>query len=509
MDTINVTVRENIRLPKLCWLLQFSIDSGNVELCVGSKVERIEEAIVEGCWDGDFDVHELESKNLFGSAVKWSEDRLTVLGSISLTDRICYAQENDRITVSNSIFAMMAAIGARFDEKVNYYRLSYAPLAGIDCYSTELPVNHDSISVVHQLYHRNLEIKADGQIEVLCKTRARNFSSYKAYEDSLQNSVNEIVANITSEKRTHRVVPYATLSSGYDSTAVAALAKEAGISRALLCTKPKSKIFDLFGDRYLDDGSEAGQALSFNIQYVNARDYLIDEDEVFYIAPSVSTPETSFLPMAKYIESTHCLGAILTGYHGDKIWDKNVASKYVNDQLIRGDMSGINISEARLKSGFFNIAVPFLFARSAQSIISVGRSPEMGHWSIGGTYDRPIPRRLAEERGVPRRSFGIRKKAIIDRYPEPKNKLLAVDYRNYQRDKFKYSLFGYILAKWHYSFISTVGRRFNAKPIPGRSRSDFSYWVWFWSATKCIDAYSSVIGDDSRQAPGAVDTPGP
>lgn len=428
MNTITVTVRENTRLPKLCWLLNYAIDSGNVEICVGSKVETLDRAIVEGCWDGDFDADELEARNLFGSAVKWSEDKLTIIGSISLTDRICYAKEKERIIVSNSIFAVMGAIGGRFDEEANYYKLSYAPLAGIDCYPKELPIKHESIKYVNQLYHKNLEIAFNGQTRAWCKTKALDFSSYRVYEKCLQNCVNKIVGNITSERRTHRVLPYATLSSGYDSTAVAALAREAGVTSALLCTKPKPKIFDLFGDRYSDNGSEAGHALNFSIQYVNFRDSIIDEDEALFIAPAASTPETSFLPMAKYIESMKHLGAIFTGYHGDKIWDKNVASKYANDQLIRGDMSGINISEARLKSGFFNVAVPFLFGRSAQSIISISRSPEMSKWSIGGIYDRPIPRRLAEDRAVPRSCFGIRKKAIIDRYPEPKNKILAADY---------------------------------------------------------------------------------
>lgn len=492
MDTISVRVRENIQLPKLCWLLQFSIDSGKVELCVGSKVERLKGAIVEGCWDGDFDAHGLESKNLFGSAVKWRGNRLTVLGSISLTDRICYAKESDRIIVSNSVFAVMGAIGANFDEEVNYYKLSYAPLAGIDCYPTKLPIQHESISVIHQLYHRNMEIKADGRIEVRCKTRARKFSSYKAYEDSLQKTVNEIVANTISEKRTHRVFPYATLSSGYDSTAVAALAKEAGITSALLCTKPKSRHFDLFGNRYLDDGSEAGQALNFSIQYVNLCDYIIDEDEVLYIAPAASTPETSFLPMAKYIESKQCLGAIFTGYHGDKIWDKNVASKYINDQLIRGDMSGVNISESRLKSGFFNVAVPFLFARSAESIILISQSEEMSQWSVGGGYDRPIARRIAEERGVLRGSFGIRKRAIIDRYPEPRNSVLAENFKSFMKDKYKYSIFSFVWSKWRYLISVTIGRKFKAAAIKSRSRDDLSYWMWFWAANNTIDYYKKI-----------------
>ena len=33
----------------------------------------------------------------------------------------------------------------------------------------------------------------------------------------------------------------------------------------------------------------------------------------------------------------------------------------------------------------------------------------MRPWSVGGGYDRPIPRRIAEEAGVPRQHFGQRK----------------------------------------------------------------------------------------------------
>jgi hypothetical protein len=36
----------------------------------------------------------------------------------------------------------------------------------------------------------------------------------------------------------------------------------------------------------------------------------------------------------------------------------------------------------------------------------------MRPWRVGGHYDRPIPRRLVEEAGVPRRSYAKEKRAI-------------------------------------------------------------------------------------------------
>jgi len=468
MDKLSVSVKENCNLPKLCWVLQLSLKSQQAEISVGSRVEILEEGIVEGCWDGDFSSHEFTKSNLFGSAVEWGGESLLVSGSISLTDRICYAEDCNRVIVSNSLFAVMAVIGAEFDGSVNYNKISYAPVAGIDDYPSEIPVKHETIRFVHQLYHRNMTISSNGEVASWCKTSSCEFSSFKDYEDRLSRSVHDLVKNITSEQRVHKVSPYATLSSGYDSTAVAALAKCSGVGTALLCAKPKSRLSDILGKRYFDDGSEAALALNLRIEYVNLRDVHIDHDELLYIAPSASTPETSFLPMAKHIEKSGNLGAIFTGYHGDKVWDLNIDDRYANDQLIRGDMSGINISEARLKSGFFNVAVPFLFARSLESIVAISRSKEMSDWSIGGGYDRPVPRRIAEERGVARESFGIKKKAIIDRYPNPKNNQLSKDFRGFMKSYFHYSDFSFWIMKYYFFYSTSIGAKLfhrSMKPV--------------------------------------------
>lgn len=493
MGNLIVTVRQNNMLPKLCWVLEYKPESEHAEISVGNGVEIFQDAIVEGCWDGSFGEHEFSGKNLFGSAVRWLEDSLTIYGSISLTDRICYAVDSDRFVFSNSLFAVMATIDAYFDESVNYYKVSYAPLAGVENYPTEIPIAHERIGVVQQLFHRNIDLSVGGKIMISCKTEAEEFSCFSEYEKRISASVGNVVRNIESTERKHSVIPYVTLSSGYDSTAVAALAKDSGVIQALLCTKPRTKFFDLFGSRFVDDGTKAGKALGLNINYVNARDYNVDDDELLYISPSASTPEVSFLPMSKYLENQNTIGAVFTGNYGGIVWDRNISNKYVNDLLIRSDMAGINISEARLKSGFFNVSIPFLFARSAESIIAIGRSKEMSQWSIGGGYDRPIARRIAEERGVPRGSFGLRKRAIIDRYPEPRNSILAEDFRRFMKDQHGYGLYPFFLLKWRYFLSLTLGRKNKNLSVSSRSRNDLSYWLWFWAATKSIEYYKKLM----------------
>jgi hypothetical protein len=44
-----------------------------------------------------------------------------------------------------------------------------------------------------------------------------------------------------------------------------------------------------------------------------------------------------------------------------------------------------------------------------RDIWKVTISEEMGPWRLGNDYDRPIPRRIVEEKGVPRNLFGFAK----------------------------------------------------------------------------------------------------
>jgi hypothetical protein len=99
---------------------------------------------------------------------------------------------------------------------------------------------------------------------------------------------------------------------------------------------------------------------------------------------------------------------LLTGFHGDKIWSKGADPR---DFLERGDVSGSSLGEFRLRCGFVHVPVPFIGALHHRAVASISDSEDMAPWSIGGWYDRPIPRRIAEEAGIRRTSFGQSKKA--------------------------------------------------------------------------------------------------
>src|SRR5437764_832880 len=98
---------------------------------------------------------------------------------------------------------------------------------------------------------------------------------------------------------------------------------------------------------------------------------------------------------------------LVTGYHGDQMWSKRPRAPSAD--IVRGDQSGLSLSEYRLWAGFIHLPVPFLGVRQIGDVSALSRSPAMAPWDVRGTYSRPICRRIVETAGVPRDAFGVRK----------------------------------------------------------------------------------------------------
>ena len=102
---------------------------------------------------------------------------------------------------------------------------------------------------------------------------------------------------------------------------------------------------------------------------------------------------------------------VITGVHGDTVWERQNKNVIERD-IVRHDLHGSTLSEFRTRVGFVHIPVPFIGCINYPSVHKISNSEEMAPWSVGGNYDRPIARRLVEEMGVERDSFGMRKLAV-------------------------------------------------------------------------------------------------
>jgi hypothetical protein len=154
------------------------------------------------------------------------------------------------------------------------------------------------------------------------------------------------------------------------------------------------------------------------------------------LAAAATESELVFADLLRILQSAEQPAMLCTGYHGDKVWSRDPGAEYLGGDLRRGDVSGLPLSEARLVAGTIHVAVPFLGARSIGDLVGISNSPEMAPWSVGGDYDRPIPRRLAEQSGVPRDAFGVRKRAVVRTHAAPISPSLRSDFFEWLEDSY-------------------------------------------------------------------------
>jgi hypothetical protein len=227
----------------------------------------------------------------------------------------------------------------------------------------------------------------------------RIFESFSSYRRFLDACFSAIAANMAATARRFPLRMLGTLSSGYDSTAVSTLAKEHGLREVVTFGEARGG-----GD---DSGEATAEILGLKVKKVQ-RDAWRSADfaEVPFIASFSSAEDIIF----KGIESALFGSVLVSGYQGDWTWSKSVDD--LSDRIPRKDPSGLSLTEYRLWTGFIHCPVPFWGARRMRDINTISNSDEMKAWDVPGDYSRPIPRRIAEEAGIPRGLFGTRKKAV-------------------------------------------------------------------------------------------------
>lgn len=138
---------------------------------------------------------------------------------------------------------------------------------------------------------------------------------------------------------------------------------------------------------------------------------------------------------------------------------------------------------------------------------AISNSEEMKQWSVGGDYDRPIPRRIIEEKGVKREAFGNKKQGAgtsyhFDTFRRLKSKMSVSSFnslvefeRNCRRNglkKFFYSL-SYYLNEWpvYANFVMNKYKfkyRFNDKNT-GKKSSPVSSLLFLWGISVVRNRY--------------------
>ena len=390
----NFIYKKILTWPSLAWVAKISGDSQIVNVLSGDEVCSEPDWFCEAIWDGDFISGDFDRTDIIaGSGARIRGDQLIFVSSGSTVDRLQYIRIGNDTWISNSLACLLSETNAEINLTYSHYMRDFnSIITGLKNY---VSIIHTNKGEIHLVYFDNITINLAGINIVPKPFPKRDFSSFDTYNSFLTEALKRIHSNMSDNKRPIQLSFIGTLSTGYDSSMVTALAKKIGVMSEVICFKrPDGRDFG---------GSNAkSMGLKVNTVDVSAwRKYV--SPEILFIAGNAFGEEVHF----KATEELLSHKVLLTGYHGDKVWEKVLS--YTGADIKRGDISGLALTEFRLSAGFINCPIPFWGVRQLSDINRISNSEQMKKWDVGGDYNRPICRRIVEDIGLDSESFGIKK----------------------------------------------------------------------------------------------------
>ena len=383
--------------PPNAWHAVIRRKSLEVEILHGSQVETSNKWFCEAVWDGDFSNGAFDQTDIvIGSGCRLRNDDAIFVSAGTTTDRLQYSVQDDNVYISNSLPCLLNFVKGNPDlHYLKYYADFRSVIDGLTKFN---PYVHISGANVRLCYFNNLRYSRQSLQVVEKPILKREFTSFMDYRMYMGNTMRSVFENASSTYRKCRYAPLGTLSTGYDSPTVSVLGKEVGLEKVLTFKQARGGV--------TDDGTEIAGILGLETLSIERDTWR-----------KMKLPEVPFLSANAYGEEVHYSGVgellegkiLLTGFHGDKVWDTE--TKALGPDIVRGDPTGLSLTEFRLRKGFLHAAVPFWGVRQIKDIHRISTSSEMKRWDTGGGYSRPICRRIVEEEGVPRDIFGQTKKA--------------------------------------------------------------------------------------------------
>jgi hypothetical protein len=410
-------------LPKLAWITHVDTQAQQATVRHGAWVETMAHGFIEGLWDGAFAAADFDrSACIFGSGAVVRGQALVFVPSASTTDYLYWWDDADQceVVVANSLPLLLASLNDTLDpQEARYGAINRSVMLGIQHYTQIIPTQKGK---VNRLMHWNLSVSC-GRITHQDKPSPPPFADFKAYAGYLSQTYARLADNARDAARARPLAIFSTQSKGYDSTAANAVAKNHGVDRAFTVTKSKGKGYfahEDHGHELDDDGSAICQFFKIDCTPIERRalENQPAQEYLFY-ACMHETGDFNLLQIGQQVQQPT---ALITGCLGELWHTRHYYQTHpglVNANLMRVDLGNHGLTEVRLQAGYVQLAFPYIGARSRADILKITESPEMAPWRLNNAYDRPIPRRLAEEAGLDRSSFGQVKMASVLEYPAP------------------------------------------------------------------------------------------
>lgn len=254
-------------------------------------------------------------------------------------------------------------------------------------------------------YYRcsNIEVDIDLNIAVYKKDSGLSFSSYKDYYKKISDILDRIYKNAQSNLRKIKYDSISTISRGYDAVATSVLAKQHGCNRVITFNTPK---------QYANDcGEDIAKLIGYdNIYLCDANRYRTQTELIE--AECISSGDVGSSIIFAAYKDLFKNSMVMMGIRGDSLWERNHANVNNLQDFTAGNtlqQTDHIFVETCLDANAVCIPLPMIGSDRWTDIAQISNSIEMENYSIRPNYDRPIPRRIAEDFGVPRNWFGLEK----------------------------------------------------------------------------------------------------
>ncbi len=394
----------NPHLPRLVWYAVMSGSPVEIDVYHGEGVETFTDFFVEGAWNGDFSKGDFYKATFFmGSGGQILKDgvwhKVVIATPTHALERLYSIQDDTALHLSNSLPFILHMTGLRLDPGyLDYERDFNSLLKGLRRYERYLPLYGNRAVRLH--YYCNIIIDESLALTEEDKSSPGPFADYEDYHDKLTRAIGQLIKNASSPERKIQYGLVTNISKGYDSAACAALARDFGCDTAVSFNRP--------GHYAWDNGAEIAKKLGYKTIILKSADEYKTNTRLVE-AEFVSSGELGSDIIFSAFEQEYAGNIVFKGNLGDTFWDKNKTDINSEMRFENGVFTETCYIEYRLRTGYIALFPASFGAVEWPSIHAISNSREMSRYSIGGTYDRPIPRRILEERGIDRGMFGIHK----------------------------------------------------------------------------------------------------
>jgi hypothetical protein len=440
---MRLSVHIDASLPQLAWVAEIDRETLVVRATVGNSVEVASDFLVAGAWDGRYaDGHFDTTECFFGTGLIARSGAAVLVSSAALTDAVYYRQAGLRVIAANSLPLLLAATGDRLDPQYpTYESITESLQAGLAAMEYVIPTKRGSLN---RLLIGNLRVTATA-IEEFNKDPPPAFSDFAAYLAHVSSKYAKIYQNIRDRDRQHPLDLISTQSRGYDTTAVNSIAARHSLDAVFTVLEAKQAGGFVGCSPYggkSDDGSEICAALGLPVTPIERLSFTasFNEEYLFYAA-SNHAEAVSLRDIKRHLRRP---SVMLTGVRGDVVWGTDHYYRVrpsllkwpecahgrkqharITPEMLPNDLRGpdtwlFGMSEIGLNWGLIQFAPSYIGARNQPDIFRITMSDEMRPWRVGGEYDRPIARRIAEEvGGIPGILFAREKMATVTEFPLP------------------------------------------------------------------------------------------